>query len=135
MPPKLHFAADAATAIRLRRNAALGQACSFEKRAASRALAPLLVASLAPYRITDLGSRQRYACLIARRASPAAKLSCATPTRIECDDTAATQRSSSGSEIGPSSFFAHAARITRLEKRRVVHGFSRWVPIDAPAPP
>lgn len=45
---KLHFAADAATAIRLRRNAALRQACSFEKRAASRALAPLLVASLAP---------------------------------------------------------------------------------------
>src|SRR3546814_18325242 len=83
MPPKLHFAADAATAIRLRRNAALGQACSFEKRAASRALAPLLVASLAPYRITVLGSRQRYACMIAGRASPAAKLSCATPTRIE----------------------------------------------------
>src|SRR3546814_3311045 len=115
MPPKLHFAADAATAIRLRRNAALGQACSFEKRAASRALAPLLVASLAPYRITVLGSRQRYACMIAGRASPAAKLSCATPTRIECDDTADTQRSSSASEIGPSSFFRSEEHTSELQ--------------------
>src|SRR3546814_808617 len=52
--------------------------------------------------------------MIAGRLSSAANLSCATTPRIECDDTAFNQRSSSASLIGPSSFFSHFASNHRI---------------------
>lgn len=51
-----------------------------------------------------------YACMIAGRLSFAAKLSCATPARIEWLDTAATHCAKSASRIGPSRFSKDAFR-------------------------